>query len=139
MEHVKIAAQEQAIVAYSQQRQQAQQQGMSMGPEEEMLQMEQLVAQYVAEGLQQVKQLSGQLSGAGQPDPLVKLKETELQLKAQAEQNDAQLDAQKLNLDAQALQARKDQFQQRLSSQESQTAARIQSAMDRELLKQRSQ
>ena len=97
--------------------------------------MEQLVAQFVAEGMQQVKQLSGQLSGAGQPDPLVQLKETELQLKAQAEQNDAQLDAQKLNLDAQALQARKDQFQQRLQSQEAQTAARIESAMQRELLK----
>ena len=135
MEHVKIAAQEQAITVYSQQRAQT---GQAVSPEEEMLQMEQLVAQFVAEGMQQVKQLSGQLSGAGQPDPLVKLKETELQLKAQAEQNDAQLDAQKLNLDAQALQARKDQFQQRLQSQESQTAARIQSAMERELLKQRS-
>jgi hypothetical protein len=135
MEHVKIAAQEQAITSYSQQRAQS---GQEFSPEEEMLQMEQLVAQFVAEGMQQVKQLSGQLSGAGQPDPLVQLKETELQLKAQAEQNDAQLDAQKLNLDAQALQARKDQFQQRLQSQEAQTAARIQSAMERELLKQRS-
>jgi len=135
MEHVKIAAQEQAITSYSQQRAQS---GQEVSPEEEMLQMEQLVAQFVAEGMQQVKQLSGQLSGAGQPDPLVQLKETELQLKAQAEQNDAQLDAQKLNLDAQALQARKDQFQQRLQSQEAQTAARIQSAMERELLKQRS-
>ena len=135
MEHVKIAAQEQAITSYSQQRAQS---GQEVSPEEEMLQMEQLVAQFVAEGMQQVKQLSGQLSGAGQPDPLVQLKETELQLKAQAEQNDAQLDAQKLNLDAEALQARKDQFQQRLQSQEAQTAARIQSAMERELLKQRS-
>ena len=132
MEHVKIAAQEQAITVYSQQRAQT---GQAVSPEEEMLQMEQLVAQFVAEGMQQVKQLSGQLSGAGQPDPLVQLKETELQLKAQAEQNDAQLDAQKLNLDAQALQARKDQFQQRLQSQEAQTAARIESAMQRELLK----
>jgi len=135
MEHVKIAAQEQAMTAYSQQRAQS---GQAVSPEEEMLQMEQLVAQFVAEGMQQVKQLSGQLSGAGQPDPLVKLKEAELQLKAQAEQNDAQLDAQKLNLDAQAMQNRKDQFEQRLASQEAQTAARIQSAMERELLKQRS-
>jgi len=31
------------------------------------------------------------------------------------------------------------QFQQRLQSQEEQTAARIQSAMDREILKQRGQ
>jgi len=139
MEHVKIAAQEQAMVAFNQQMQQAQQQGMQMSPEDEMLQMEQLVAQYIAEGMQQVKQLSGQLSGAGQPDPLVKLKEQELQIKAQAEQNDAQMDAQKLQLDAQAMQNRQSQFQQRLASQEKQTAARIQSAMERELLKQRSQ
>ncbi|MAO21046.1 MAG: hypothetical protein CMJ25_09875 [Phycisphaerae bacterium] len=132
MEHVKIAAQEQAMATLSQQP------SAQLSPEDEMLQMEQLVAQFVAEGMQQVKQVSGQLSGAGKPDPLVKLKEAELQLKAQAEQNDAQLDSQKLNLDAQALQARKSQFQQRLQSQESQTAARIQSAMERELLKQRS-
>ena len=132
MEHVKIAAQEQAMTTYAQQRAQM---GQAVSAEEEMLQMEQMVAQFVAEGMQQVKQVSGQLSGAGKPDPLVKLKEAELQLKAQAEQNDAQLDSQKLNLDAQALQARKEQFQQRLQSQESQTAARIQSAMERELLK----
>lgn len=132
MEHVKIAAQEQAMTTYAQQRAQM---GQAVSAEEEMLQIEQMVAQFVAEGMQQVKQVSGQLSGAGKPDPLVKLKEAELQLKAQAEQNDAQLDSQKLNLDAQALQARKEQFQQRLQSQESQTAARIQSAMERELLK----
>ena len=139
MEHVKIAAQEQAIVAFSQQVQQAQQQGMQISPEDEMLQMEQLTAQYIAEGMQQVKELSGQLSGAGQPDPLVKLKEQELQIKAQAEQNDSQLDTQKLNLEQQGMQMRANQFQQRLASQEKQTAARIQSAMERELLKQRSQ
>jgi len=138
MEHVKIAAQEQAMVAFSQQVQQAQQQGMQISPEDEMLQMEQLTAQFIAEGMQQVKQLSGELSGAGQPDPLVKLKEQELQIKAQAEQNDAQMDAQKIQLDAQAMQNRQSQFQQRLASQEKQTAARIQSAMERELLKQRS-
>ena len=132
MEHVKIAAQEQAMTTYSQQKAQMRQ---AVSPEEEMLQVEQSIEQFVAGGMQQVKQVSGQLSGAGTPDPLVKLKEAELQLKAQAEQNDAQLDSQKLNLDAQALQARKDQFQQRLQSQEAQTAARIQSAMQRELLK----
>ena len=126
------------MVAFSQQVQQAQQQGMQISPEDEMLQMEQLTAQFIAEGMQQVKQLSGELSGAGQPDPLVKLKEQELQIKAQAEQNDAQMDAQKLQLDAQAMQNRQSQFQQRLASQEKQTAARIQSAMERELLKQRS-
>ena len=131
---MKIAAQERALQDYAQQVQQTGQ----TADEEQMLKMEQAVAQFIAEGMQQVKNLSGQLSGEGQQDPLIKLKESELQIKAQAEQNDAQLDAQKLNLDAQGLQARKDQFAKRLSSQESQTAARIQSAMDREILKQRS-
>ena len=102
--------------------------------EEEMLQVEGLTAQFVAEGMQMVKQLSQQVSGQG-PDPLVQLKEQELQIRAQAEQADAQNEAAKLNLDAQNQQMRASQFQQKLASQEKQTQARIQSAMERELLK----
>ena len=132
MEHVQQAAKEQAM-------QMMQQQGMQQAGPEQMMQMEQMVAQFVAEGLQQVKQLSGELSGAGAPDPLVQLKEQELQLKAQSDQADDQIDQQKLQLDAQNQQMRAEQFQQRLSSQERQTQARIQSAMERELLKQRNQ
>ncbi len=129
MEHVKIAAQEQAMAQMSQ-----------MGPmdaDQQELQFEALVAQFVAEGMQQAKQLSAQVSGANQPDPLVKLKEQELQIRAQSEQSDAQLDQQKLQLDAQNQQMRGEQFDKRLASQEAQTAARIDSAMQRELLKQR--
>jgi len=101
-----------------------------------MLQIEQLTAQFIAEGMQQAKQLSAQISGAGAPDPIVQLKEQELQIKAQSEQADAQLDQAKLQLEQQGMQMRSDQFQQRLASQEKQTQARIQSAMERELLKQ---
>jgi hypothetical protein len=129
MEHVKIAAQEQAMAQMSQ-----------MGPmdaDQQDLQFEALVAQFVAEGMQQAKALSAQVSGANQPDPLVKLKEQELQIRAQSEQTDAQLDQQKLQLDAQNQQMRSEQFDKRLESQERQTAARIDSAMQRELLKQR--
>ena len=129
MEHVKIAAQEQAMAQMSQ-----------MGPmdaDQQDLQFEALVAQFVAEGMQQAKALSAQVSGANQPDPLVKLKEQELQIRAQSEQADAQLDQQKLQLDAQNQQMRSEQFDKRLASQEAQTAARIDSAMQRELLKQR--
>jgi len=133
MEHVQIGAREQAIVSFIQQSQS--QQGQPLD-EEQMLQMEALVAQYVAQGMQQVQQLSRQVSGADQPDPLVQLKQQELQIKAQAEQADAQVDMAKLNLDAQNQQMRSNQFQQRLASQERQTAARINSAMERELLKQ---
>ena len=126
MEHVKIQSEEQAMAM-------AQQQGI-----QDSMQIEMLKAQMIAQGMQEVKQMSQQVSGQG-PDPLVKLKEQELQLRAQSEQNDAQLDQAKLGLEQQSLAQRDRQFNQRLQSQESQTAARIQSAMDRERMKQRGQ
>lgn len=134
MEHIQIAAREQAAVQYLQQ---VQQSGGRPADDDQMLQIEQLTAQLVAEGMQQVKDLSAQLSGAGAPDPLVQLKEQELQLKAQADQADNQIDQSKVQLDQQNLQMRAQQFEERLASQERQTAARIDSAMQRELLKQR--
>jgi len=126
MEHVKIQAEEQSMAM-------AQQQGV-----QDPMQIEMLKAQMIAQGMQQVKQMSQQVSGEG-PDPLVQLKEKELELRAQAEQNDAQIDQAKLGLEQQSLAQRNEQFNKRLQSQEEQTAARIQSAMDRELLKQRQQ
>jgi len=132
MEHIQIAAREHA-------RQQLAQQGMQQGMDSELM-FEQMVAQLVSEGLAQARQVSQEITGEGQqqgPDPLIQLKEKELQLKAQADQADNQLDQQKLQLDAQNQQMRSEQFNQRLAAQERQTAARIQSAMDRELLKQR--
>lgn len=134
MEHVQIAAQEQAAVAYLQQ---VQQQGGQAANPEQMLQVEQLTAQFIADGMQQVKQLSGELSGATAPDPLIQLKEKELAIRAQAEESDNEIDRAKINLDSQNQMMRSEQFQQRLASQERQTQARIQSAMERELLKQR--
>lgn len=133
MEHVQIAAREQAAVQYLQQ---VQQQGGQPADDEQMLQIEQLTAQFIAEGMQQVKQLSGELSGAGQPDPLVQLKEQELQIKAQSDQADNQIDQAKVQLEQQGMQMRASQFNQRLAAQERQTQARIDSAMERELLKQ---
>jgi hypothetical protein len=135
MEHVKLAARERAAVAYMQKV--TEREGQPMTPEE-MLQVEALTAQFVAEGMQQVQQLSQQLSGAGQqgPDPLIALKEQELQLRAQRDQADAQIDQSKVQLDAETIAMRDRQFNQRLDSQEAQTAARIAAARERELLKQ---
>lgn len=130
MEHVKLQSEEQAMM-------QLQQAGPMPADQQEM-QYQALVAQGVAQGLQQVKQMSAQVSGQG-PDPLVKLKEQELQIKAQAEQSDAQLDQAKLQLDAQNQQMRSEQFDKRLASQEAMTQARIDSAMQREVMKQRGQ
>ena len=133
MEHVQIAAKEQAAVAYLQQ---VQQKGGQPASDDEMLEIERITAQFVAEGLQQVKELSGEMSGAGAPDPLVQLKEQELQIKAQGDQADQQIDQAKVELDAQNQQTRSGQFDRRLASQEAQTQARIQAAMEREILKQ---
>ena len=129
MEHVQIAAGEQAMVAMQQQQ---------VPPEQAELAMESMKAQFVAEGMQQLKQLSQQVSGQG-PDPLVQLKEKELEIKAQSEQADAEVDKAKLQLDAQNQQMRASQFQQKLSSTERQTQARIDAAMQKEIMKQRGQ
>jgi hypothetical protein len=133
MEHVRIAASERSV---SQFMQQVQQRGGRVANEDEMLEIEQQTAQFIAEGLQQVKELSGQLSGAGAPDPVVQLKEKELELRAQSDQVDAQIDQGKLQLDQQTAEMRAQQFQERIAAQERQTQARIDAAMEREILKQ---
>ena len=130
MEHVQIQAEEMAMMEMRKQG--------PMAPEQQEMLMESIKAKFVAQGMQQLRQLSQQASGQG-PDPLVQLKEKELQLRAQAEQNDAQNDQAKLNLDAQNQRLRADQFQQRLASQERQTAARIDAAMQREFIKNKGQ
>jgi hypothetical protein len=130
LQHVKIEATEQA---------QAQMQQQPGAAAQDPMALEAMIAQIIAQGMQKIKQLSAQISGEGQegPDPLVQLKEKELQIKAQSEQNDAQIDAQKMQLDTQSLAMREQQFKERLAAQERQTQARIDSSMDRELLKQR--
>ena len=130
IEHVQIQAEEMAMMEMRKQG--------PMAPEQQEMLMESIKAKFVAQGMQQLRQLSQQASGQG-PDPLVQLKEKELQLRAQAEQNDAQNDQAKLNLEAQNQRMRADQFQQRLASQERQTGARIDAAMQREFIKNRGQ
>ena len=132
MQHVKVAAEEQAKVQMSQ----VAQQGQMMDQASADLQFNTLVAQFVAQGMQQVKQLSGELSGAGQPDPLVQLKEQELQLKAQQQQANQQKDQANLQLDQETLKMRDRQFYDRMESQEQQTASRIDAGYVREMLKQ---
>jgi len=127
MEHIQIQAEEMAIM-------EMQKQG-PMPPEQQSMAMEAIKAKFVAEGMQQLRQLSQQASGQG-PDPLVQLKEKELQLRAQSEQSDAEVDKAKLQLDAQNQQMRASQFQQKLSSTERQTQARIDAAMQKEIMKQ---
>ena len=129
MDHVRIGAREKAAVEM------LQASGGQALSDEQMLDVEAKTAQYVAEGMTQLKQLSAQLSAPG-PDPLVQLKEKELQVRAQGEQNDAQVDRAKLGLEQQKIEQRGDQFDKRIDSQEKQTAARIDAAERREVMKQ---
>ena len=129
MEHVRIGAKERAM-----QEMMAATGGQPM-QEMQSLELEARIAQLVAEGMTQLKQLSGQLTAPG-PDPLVQLKEKELQVRAQGEQNDAEIDRAKLGLEQQKVQQRDEQFDKRLASQEKQTAARINAAERREVMKQ---
>jgi hypothetical protein len=133
MEHVQLSSREQAAIAYLQQ---VQQSGGQPADEEQMLEVERMTAQFIAQGLQGVKDLSGEMSGAGAPDPLVELKQQEIQVKAESDAADNQIDQAKLQLDAQNQEMRSEQFGERIAAQERQTAARIQAAMEREILKQ---
>ena len=68
---------------------------------------------------------------------MIGLKQQELQLRAQQEQNDVVREQAELELERQKLAQREANFQQRLASQEAQTQARIDAGLERELLKQR--
>jgi hypothetical protein len=72
----------------------------------------------VAQGMGELRQLSGQLSGEGAPDPLVKLKEQELAQRAQADAAKQQLEQQKIMQGDRALQQKAAIDQQRISSSE---------------------
>lgn len=134
LNHVQLLSEEQAEQMFMQQNP-----NVALVDAESNEQYQSLVAQNVATAMQQVVQLGQQVQQSGQPpqgpDPLVQLKEQELQLKSQQEQNDMAMEQQELQLEREKLAQREAQFQQRLQSQEEQTAARIDAGMQRELLK----
>jgi len=77
------------------------------------------IATVEAQILATVQQQQAQLSGAGKPDPVIQLKQQELQQRAMRDQKDAEYDFSKLNLE-----------QQKLAQKEKTDQARIQSAED---------
>ena len=132
LEHVQIKANEMAVVQFMQQTQ-----GQEL-TEEQVIELQSVTAQMIAQEMQNLKQLSEQIAGGGQqgPDPLVQLKQQELALKQQQVQADITQEQAELQLDTQKAAQRAQEFQQRLASQEKQTAARIDSAMEREKFRQ---
>ena len=105
-----------------------------------MLQVEAMVAQIVAQELTAVRELSQQIMGGGQeegPDPLIALKQQEIDIKGQKTQADIANDQAKLGLEEQKLQERSRQFDDRLESQEKQTEQRINASNMRENMRLR--
>jgi hypothetical protein len=133
MEHVSIKAKEQVSAAMMQQLQGQQ------PSQEQMMQAEGQVAQLIAEGMQQVKQLSSQISGQDQADPLIALKEQDLQIRAQRDAAENQMDQQRLQLDQQKAAMTAELGQDRIQSAEDIAEARIQAAREREIMKQQQQ
>jgi len=81
------------------------------------IQKEGMVALKIALGMKEVRDMQDEFAGGEGPDPLIKLKETELQQRAQNDQAKNQLDQQRLALDQQKLQDSKMFNQQKLALQ----------------------
>ena len=88
--------------------------------------------------MQNVKALSNQIAGIGQEgvDPVVALKQQELQLKQQEAQAEAMDDRAKLDLERQKVAERSRQFNERINSQQNIARERIQATNERERIKQ---
>jgi len=85
------------------------------------IQKEGMIAMRIAQYMQDVRTMQDQFTGGGE-DPIVALKQQELQQRAAADQADNQIDQQRLALDQQRLQQRNQIDQQRLALQ----AAKVQ-------------
>jgi hypothetical protein len=133
MEHVSVKAKEQVS---SQMQQQLQGQPPTEG---QVMEIESMVADLVAKGMQEVKSLSTEISGGGAPDPLIALKQKDLEIREQRDAADNQMDQARLTLDQQKAQSSAQLGAERIQSQEEIVAARIQAAKEREIMKQRSQ
>ena len=136
-EHVKIKSEEMAMMQFMQQSQ-------GQPPtDDQMLEIEMIIAQNISQELQNVRQLSMQIAGQGQPqqpqgpDPLIALKEREIGIKEQEAMADIQEGQAKLDLERQKMMERSRQFDDRLQSQEQMTAQRLDAQAERELLRLR--
>ncbi len=131
MEHVSIKAKEQVA-------QQMQQQGVKDKPtEEDLIQIESLVAELISQGMQEVKAVSMQISGGGEQDPLIALKAKDIEIRAQRDQNESAMDGQRLALEKEKVAINAKLGGDRIQSTEDIAEARINAAKEREILKQR--
>jgi len=132
MDHLALKAREQVMAQMGQQLQ-----GQEMSPEQ-FMQVEGAVAELISKGMQEVKQISSQISGQGQEDPLIALKAQDLEIKARKDQQDTNIDLQRLELDKQKNANTVALGNQRIQSNEGIVDARIDAAREREIMKLRS-
>ena len=129
-QHCKIKAQERAM---------ADSQSVMQGqdPNEEMqIQIEGLIAEYIAEEIQKLKEISAQINGEGTgADPLIALKEKELQIKETQVQANIQQDQSELELDKQKAQTRSEEFQQRMQQSQSLALEKLRQSAEREKMR----
>ena len=129
MDHVRIKATE-TIMA------QVQQMGpVDQMPPEMVVQLEAAIANQIAQDLQALRQLNDQITGQGGqqgPDPLIMLKEQELQLRAQKDQAQIAQDQAELELDRQKAAERAREFQARLDQNRDLTMTKLQATAERE-------
>jgi hypothetical protein len=83
------------------------------------IQKEGMVALRIATYMQEVRSMQDELTGGEGPDPLIKLKETEIQQRAQADQARIALDEKRLVLDQKKQQETQQLNQQKLAVQQS--------------------
>jgi len=115
LEHVSLKAKE---MVSSQVEQAEKQMGQTAQAEKLDDMKESEIAKLEAQFMQEVRQLQQQMSGEGQPDPIVQLKQQELQQRAMNDQAKLQLDQQKLGFDQQKLQQKDTIDKARIESSE---------------------
>jgi len=136
MEHAKFKAQERAM-AEAMQMLGPRAAGQQMSPEI-MAQIDGLVAQYIAQEMQALKELSAQISGMGEgqgPDPLVALKQQELTIKGQQVQAGIANDQAKLELDRLKVAERAREFDERMRQTEQLAREKLRAAAERETMR----
>ena len=115
LEHVTLQAKE----AVAGQIEQAEQQMGQVAEGENIEDMTQSqIATLEAQFMQEVKQLQSQLSGEGEPDPVIALKQQELQQRAMNDQQRLQYDQQRLGFDQKKLQQKDEIDRARIDSSE---------------------
>lgn len=137
LEHVQIMSKEQLMATMQQQGVTGQQLQQDPGL---MAQFDMQMAQIVSDNLQQVRQLSMQMQGAGQPpppDPIVELKKEEMMLKDRQAQVDDELERNRLALEAQKAAHKQEHDKKRLQQVDRMQEDRQEHEMAKERLRAR--